>query len=333
MQLPEWYLAQLKHRTSCPDDIKFIKIKNNKEAIAFVPVERNTVKIHGLKLTSFRHFWGSDMGVSDIIYSAGSNENNILDTLFSALTNIQAGVPVFFLKDSMSDSNYSRLVCNNSKYSHYKYRTHYSNEINCDRSYDQYLEAISSKFIRNVRRQERKFSKEGETQYILTFKDEKIDRELQQFMDVEQDSWKGKSETNSAIANNSRDRDFYNSLFKMRNEHGQCFIHNLYLDGRAVAGQIGISSGKILYILKISHRSEYNKFGLGNILMKRLIEYACNNSEIERVSFITDNNWNYNWGPDSKPVHDIFIYNKSLSGRLLYLYTLLTKPVRQIIRK
>jgi len=185
-------------------------------------------------------------------------------------------------------------------------------------TYEDTISHIPGNFRRNVARLERKAQKQGELKFIQAVSTtEEITDYLQQFIEIENDSWKGKN--NSSIKSNQKFIDYYRSLTNNFKDKSVCLINFLQINDELIAGQFAIKHNNRLNLLKIGYKEEYSPIGPGNILLSYTLRHCIESPEYDNVNIITSPKWAEKWFNNNKHVYSYYLFRKSPRGILLFL--------------
>jgi len=190
-------------------------------------------------------------------------------------------------------------------------------------------EIVSKKHIRNIKRLEKKLAAENNSP-ILTINKPDIKKALDEFIEVEQESWKGKK--GIAIYSDENLIDIYQS-FTNNFTKEKMLVIKLNIGDKTIASAIGFHLGSTLFIHKISHLNEYSKFAPGNILILKLLEHSLKSSNIDELNLVTSPEWAKRWHPESRKIINITRFNNNISGRLLRLTILNWRAYKPLLKR
>lgn len=101
------------------------------------------------------------------------------------------------------------------------------------------------------------------------------------FLALELASWKGDNGT--ALLSRTRDADFVRRLIGDLAEQGAASVALLRVDGRTIAAQVLMYSGRTAYTWKIGFDAAYGKFSPGALLVDKVTEQLFAGSEIDVI--------------------------------------------------
>jgi len=135
---------------------------------------------------------------------------------------------------------------------------------------------VSHKHAKELRRQERRLADLGELAYGSLPPDERPERWIERFLDVEARGWKG--EEGTALASDTSSRAYFTEITMQAHANGQLQMLELTLDGAPIATKCNFLSGEGSFAFKIAHDETYAKYSPGVLLelfnMKHMAETA-----------------------------------------------------------
>jgi hypothetical protein len=182
----------------------------------------------------------------------------------------------------------------------------YGSYLKVEGSFEEYCARLGTKYLRNLRRLERKFfSLPGAALSFLTGKD-LGDEELVRFMEVEATSWK--CAKGSALCQCDALGAFYSALTRRLKELGWLEWHFLQAEGKTVAANLAIRINRSLIILKTCYDESYAPFSPGTVLFGKMFERAFSSGQVDEVNLLTDYSWNQNWQVEKRPYYNLFVF-------------------------
>lgn len=134
--------------------------------------------------------------------------------------------------------------------------------------------------------------------------------------DLEHRGWKG--EAGTSINSDASTRAFYSSLARDPALRRSLVCLALVLDGEMVAGDIGLLAGNTYFGMKIAHDEAYRDCSPGHVLMlhELLALSRMGYSEFDMGGRAEP--YKLFWTSTTRPFGRVFIFRKSLRGRLLH---------------
>jgi CelD/BcsL family acetyltransferase involved in cellulose biosynthesis len=236
-----------------------------------------------------------------------------LDWWFIRFWNVREDAKIFTLLQNDQSQN---LIFEETKHSAY---------IDLELDFRKSFSPIKSKYLRNLRRQERKAKIFGKLNFE-TYGGKKLAKQVfSDFLTTEAKGWKGNRRT--AIIYNDNLLSFYRSLISEEDLSYQPYIYLLKIDNKVIAAQLAVRTGCQLALLKIGFNEHYSSCGPGNILLNKVIESSLEQG-IKYISFMNDPVWAKHWTSRKKQVFDITFFPKSFKSRLIRKMLVLKKWLR-----
>lgn len=193
-----------------------------------------------------------------------------------------------------------------------------SYSIDLSKTYEETISHLPGNFRRNIARLERKALKQGELDLVQIRLDKhQEDNYLEQFIEIENDSWKGKN--NSSIKSSQEFIDYYKYLACNFSNNSYSVINFLRQNNELIAGQFAIYHKNRLNLLKIGYREKYSGIGPGNILLAYTLRDFIDNSDCTNINIITSPKWADKWYNNRKKVYSYYLFNRTLKGYCVYL--------------
>ena len=118
-----------------------------------------------------------------------------------------------------------------------------------------------SKHARNWRRQLRRLEEMGTLSYEVATKSSEMRASMEDFLELEGRGWKGQKKT--ALIASADTATFTRSMARLLSREGQCTIHALKLNGRAIAMGIVLTSEDQACFWKIAYDEAYAAYSPG----------------------------------------------------------------------
>lgn len=130
---------------------------------------------------------------------------------------------------------------------------------------DDYLRAaLSGHHFREFRRLKRRLSEQGQLDYTVARQPEEVRLAVEAFLALEASGWKGRARTAMAV-------DRYRAAFvreaaQRLAERDLCRVHQLSLDGRAIASLVVFVESGVAYTWKTAYDEAFARFSPGTLL-------------------------------------------------------------------
>lgn len=332
-----WYWGYTKYLDGSGESISYYVIRANNDPVAIVPVKRYERKLFGIPVLSLETPDHNHLGLTDLILAEESGFS-----AYAAIQNVlesegkRREVDVFRVMESCEDSILNKYIEQQDAYRVIRTQVTKSKYIDCRVSYEVYLDKLTGRFKKNNRRKRRKAEKLGELEFDILDAQQDFDKKYETFLDLEASGWKGEKGRATAIKQHEDLHQFYGSLKAKLQGEAEVIINSLELDGKCIAAQYCIVVAGTVYLLKIAFDENYSEVSPGFLLLDELIRVVCENSKLDRISFVTGASWNDDWMPETLVVNELIIVNHTFRGRLVFLaYRVKTalKKILNVVRR
>lgn len=193
---------------------------------------------------------------------------------------------------------------------------------------DWYVNSRVSHIRKNVRMFENKCKLVGKYRVSIVARgsDEEIDAAMNDYYQVLDRSWK-EWEIHPT---------FHRSLAKLAGQTGCLRLGLIYLEDRAIAGQLWLVSDSIAYIVRVAYDQEYRKFSPGVMLSCEMMKYVIDEDQVVEIDYlIGDESYKEDWLPQRRTRKRILLFHpKTLKGRLFGLIQVRLVPtIKSVLRQ
>ena len=149
-----------------------------------------------------------------------------------------------------------------------------------------------------------------------------------EFCRIEASGWKGAQGTGTAAGLSGPASAYCRELFLLDEAscHGE--VNLLRLDGRAIAAQFCVISGRTRFVLKIGFDEAHGRLGPGHLLMDEMLRRSCADPEIVELNVVSNQPWHHDWHPDSTPVHDYMLLRNRVLASGWQLFSRLRRALK-----
>jgi CelD/BcsL family acetyltransferase involved in cellulose biosynthesis len=177
-----------------------------------------------------------------------------------------------------------------------------------------WLAGTRPKFRSHLRRSKRQLEEQG-TLACKHF-DAADPEALQKFYDLEASGWKG--EEGTAIQCNLPTRQFYDLVAQAAARDGYLSLDFLELNGRPIAAHFGFNLRGRYFLAKAGYDESYRRQGPGQLLVHEILSETPQRG-LHEFDFVGPATWDESrWATERRTNYRIFIFRKSLYGRLLH---------------
>ena len=141
---------------------------------------------------------------------------------------------------------------------------------------------VAPKKLKELRRQNRRLSDQGELAYMSARDQESVKLEVENFLSLEAKGWKGARGT--ALLGNPSLSTFTRTMTRLLAHEGKCRVDSLTLGGKPIAMGVVLFSAGESYLWKIAYDETYAQLSPG---VQFLLEFSRRQA-LERESLYTD---------------------------------------------
>jgi CelD/BcsL family acetyltransferase involved in cellulose biosynthesis len=171
---------------------------------------------------------------------------------------------------------------------------------------------LSSRFRANLRRRRRSLEALGVVRAERCSDSVEL---LEAGIELELRGWKGRAGT--AMAQDAHTRGFYAGLARVFGAQGRLALWALYLDQRLIAFQFGLEHRGSYALLKPAYDESLARYSPGQLLMAEVLRDAIDR-RLNRFEFLgEDMPWKRDWHPDTDAQDWLFVFRRSVGGRIL----------------
>jgi hypothetical protein len=173
-------------------------------------------------------------------------------------------------------------------------------------TYEKYMASLDTKFVRNLRRLDRKMESLNDLEISVISDNAGDNQYFERFLNVESESWKGKK--GSAIMQSPSLVKFYSDLTRRLGERGWLEWYFLSAEGNTIAALMTVRVGRRLIIYKIGYEERYASYSPGNKLFEKMVQRVYASGEITEIDCLTSYPWNRNWNMTTREFYDLAIF-------------------------
>lgn len=209
-----------------------------------------------------------------------------IDNLLAAMARPEAGLPgVFVLPDLRLDGPFAQMVRAIAMGRNLPVTVTASLQRPMLESLldgEAYLrKTISSNHLREMRRQWKRLSAQGELTYRVARQPEDVRLRMEEFLALEAGGWKGRKR--SALVMDRYRAAFVREAITNLAEVDAVRIHTLDIDGQAIASLIVFVASGEAYTWKTAYDETFAHYSPGKLLVARLTEWHLDDANIERT--------------------------------------------------
>ncbi len=312
-QMYEWYSAFVRTLAPAPDAMQFTVAWRGEDPVAVFPLQRGTLRLHGLPLRSLGLPLHPHMPLVDVVLEPSDATAGVLDGLCEHLRE-EGPWDVLLLPRLLEDA--AALFCLQRSRSPGRVVKAWDR---CDtllcRDYEARLPSYPKRFRNNLRRRQRHLESFGTVEFTREDRPEALSARLQAFLEVEASGWKGPGGMGTAIQCSDALRAFYERVAAEFGALGACHINLLRVNGACVAGEFTLVLDDTCYMLKGGYDEQYSKAAPGILLTDWQLREYGRDGRIEEMNYLNAVDWISEWGPRAAVVYRAWVFNRSLRGR------------------
>lgn len=174
--------------------------------------------------------------------------------------------------------------------------------------WESYLGGRTVNFRRTLRRTERAISARGHAEFVACGKNGGIEEAFETYCRIDLNSWK--REDGVVIAGDDGLYDYYRRVVLDFAKAEGSWIFLLLVDGKPVAGIIGLVCHNKLYTLKTSFDIAYSDCSPGTVLMCRVIRLAYE-ERYEGIDFLGKGEFTERWSRSSRSFRSLTVMRRN----------------------
>jgi CelD/BcsL family acetyltransferase involved in cellulose biosynthesis len=234
----------------------------------------------------------------------------VVEALTAALWNDRRAWEVLNLKPIARDSAiYSRLVkafrASGMVVQTYACFGNWYLEVG-GRSYDEYLESLSSVLRKNIPYNLRRLEKNGHNEFVIRTNEEGLEKFLADYEKVYSASWKIREAT----------PEFIRGMARIAARNGWLRLGLIYVDGEPAAAQLWVVHKGTASIYKIAYDERFAKLSVGTALTAKLMQRVIDVDKVRIVDYLSgEDEYKKQWMSHRREFWGILAFNpRTLRG-------------------
>jgi CelD/BcsL family acetyltransferase involved in cellulose biosynthesis len=326
-QLPEWYRAYLTSGLSNPDRIIFVAAYRDQALVAVFPLQFQSLWSHVLEPRVLGTIDHDQLQLSDFVFAQTKSNSHLLFALTHWLRHQRTlRWDELRLRKIADDSSVAFSARARLPEAAVALQHDWSAYVDTSSTFEHATKAMTSKFKRNLRRRLRLAEEKAQVRFQSYRSPGELADAFAKFLQIEASDWKGASGTSTAISCQPDMLRFYQEVireFSARDDG--CVINLLWHGDQAVAGNFCLRVGRTLHLLKVGFRNVHAIFAPGILLSERTIQHACQDPDIDVLSFVNHPSWGYGFKPRTMAVWSYCAPNWGVRGMLVHIGLLLKR--------
>ncbi len=198
-------------------------------------------------------------------------------------------------------------------------------------SWDDYFSSLGYNHKRNVGKALRRLERTGKVELEVVDSPDGLDAALAEGMRIEALAWK--QDAGTAMTSRDDVQAFYETFGRDAVERGLLRLYFLVYDGKRIAFSYGLIFRRMIFVLKGGYDPEFSKYSPYNVLYSLVFKSAIE-AGLEGYDFLGhDEPFKMKWTETVRPQCWLFVFSRSLRGRLLHTLKFAVIPrIRALLR-
>ena len=328
----EWLTTWWAHFGS-NHNLAIILVRKNNQLIAAVPLMEKRRYFFGFSLVTLSSLTNHHSSLYHFIVEKGQEDS--VGLIWDYLKSRKKTWDILQLEELPAHVDYYEVLLEKAKRDDYTaeiWNRGTSAYVAIDGDWCVYWKSLKTKFRSNIRNRSNRLTKIGDIQHEVIREPDKLIPALNRGFEIEQKSWKGANQ--SAIACSSVLTSFYSEIAKIAFEENWLQLSFLKVGDAYVAFDYSLIYNSKLYCLKIGYDPEFRPYSVGQLLCKAILEdcFEKKHAEYDFLGEVTTQK--RDWTDSSHKIVWLFVYNKTLLGKLSYLFKfVLVKQLKMLRAK
>ncbi len=174
-----------------------------------------------------------------------------------------------------------------------------------------YLASLDGKFVRELRRQQKRLTEAATVQYRLRDTTRTVKENLLSFIELENSGWKRARQT--TIRSIPGDPNLFLAAAESLTKNKWVEWNFLEADGEPIAAQFVIRINRTLFIWKIAYNEKFANCAPGHLLLAKVIENSITQGDVDTINFLATRRWLRVWNVTRKKVGEIILFPRNPS--------------------
>jgi hypothetical protein len=261
--------------------------------VALLPL-RASVELDGpFPLRCLRTINRFDMLYGDAQLRSGIDANMLMNSVLGAKLFDGKPCDVFRIHDARGGSGYAELAAAAAPGS--RWTAAGASVLATSMAFPEWQRAQSKNLRSQIRKSAQRLAERGEVHSRVITAPDEVDAALARFVAMEAAGYK---QSLNPLAREPDELAILQRAFAVHAPSGEAFIHELTIDGRAVASQVGFLLGARAHLLRVAYDEAFTEASPGTVLLARLIEWCCGHEGIDSIDCIVRQGWHDRWHPE-----------------------------------
>jgi len=313
-----WWKSYLGALDQEPDAVSFFVARRDGKPVAILPLKHCTRKWYGLRVRQWDLPEHPHLPLNDILLGHGVTATEVIAALTRTWReHAPRGWDVLSFTGVLEESPLVELVTGTSG----RAATSLSKTCDylvCRGTYEDITAKFSRNFRSNLNKARNKLAREKQVEFRSVTDQPELASVFAAFLEIEVSGWKGAKGTGTAIKLHPDLIQYYQSLIDELGPSGAVMINSLKVSDKPIASQFCIKDEDTLYVLKLAYDEDWSRVAPGNMLLERVIQEGIRSKSFQYVNLVGDPAWFKDWRPKSQNVYNIWLYNRTPMGQMLF---------------
>jgi Acetyltransferase (GNAT) domain len=200
----------------------------------------------------------------------------------------------------------------------------------CESGWVNYQTQLDKELKQDLRRMHKRLTDAGRVSVSVVTSDLAEPSHFQRFVRLEHSGWKGNRGT--SICSSGLTLNFYRVLIDRLQELGWVEWHFMELDGKDIAAQLAVHTGKTLSLIKQAHNETYSRFTPDNLLFEQTLTRAFDSPDIDRVHCLAYGELFSKWNFRKQKFVEVHFISKGIAGTVFRRIPLSVRSFRRASR-
>ncbi|WP_372522416.1 GNAT family N-acetyltransferase [Sulfuricaulis sp.] len=313
-----WWKSYLGALDQEPDAVSIFVARRDGKPVAILPLKHGTRKWYGLRVRQWDLPEHPHLPLNDILLGRGVTAAEVIAALTRTLReHAPRGWDVLSFTGVLEESPLVELVTGTrGRVATSLLKT--CDYLVCRGTYEDITEKFSHNFRSNLNKARNKLARVNGVEFRSVTDQPELSRAFSEFVDIEASGWKGEKGTGTAIKLHPELMRFYQSVIDEFSTSGAVTINSLKAGGKLIASQFCVKDEDTLYVLKLAYDEDWSRVAPGNMLFERVIQEGIRSKGFQYVNLVGDPPWFKDWRPESQNVYNIWLYNRTPMGLVLF---------------
>jgi CelD/BcsL family acetyltransferase involved in cellulose biosynthesis len=182
----------------------------------------------------------------------------------------------------------------------------YGSYLRINGSYDRYYSELKSAFRKQQRSRTKRLEALGKVETVFLAGEDASEKLMEDFFVLEASGWKGR--TGSAIVASEGRRRYYEAFIRRLRLRGWLEWHFLRLEGKAIAGMLGVKMNGALIAWKMAYDEGFSHCSPGILLLHETVRRAFESGDTDEINGLSNATWLKGWSMQRRSYFNLTVY-------------------------